>query len=120
MQLFNFCCSLENLTRLEVLNLRSNPFKQIPAVVYKVPSLTHLWLSYSRKQVRIDTEILQLTNLKELEYLGCTSLLHPPHAVYEGGVPAVKAYIVNLNEGETYVMKMHILLSRTKKLTTCS
>ena len=53
--------SLKNLVSLQVLDLRHNKFKEIPSVVYELPSLKTLYLRFNKiKAVSPNIGMLQV------------------------------------------------------------
>ena len=64
--------------------------------MYKLTELEELNLSDNKKLKKLDDKILQLSNLTTLNCLGCDSLVHPPSAVCEQGISAVRKYFTDL------------------------
>ena len=81
---------------LEILNLRSNQFERLPSAVYNLSNLTQLDVSFCKKLVRIDEQILKLTNLQQLLCYGCELLEYPPYGVCNQGLSAVQKYFTDL------------------------
>ena len=82
------------------LNCNGNKFKQIPAVVYKLSGLWDLDLDENEDLLRIEMEILRLSNLEFLSCDDCASLEYPPYAVCKQGLNAIKKYFNDLISGE--------------------
>ena len=86
----------ENLAKLKILELSHSKFQQLPSAVYNLSNLTQLDVSHSEKLVRIDEQILKLTNLQHLLCDDCKLLEYPPYAVCEQGLSAVQKYFTDL------------------------
>ena len=89
-------CSLSRCTELKTLDLRYNQFEELPSVVYKLLTLQVLDLSCSEKLKRFGDQLLQLTHLSKLNCSLSKQLVHPPFAVCEQGITAVKKYFEDL------------------------
>ena len=68
--------------------------------MYKLSGLETLYLLDNMELMRIEKEILHLTNLKTLHCYNCTSLEYPPYAVCNQGIDAVRKYFTDLLAGE--------------------
>ena len=90
------CYRLEGLKHLKILDLSHNALKHLPRVVFNLRTLTTLDISDNDTLVRIDDQLLQLTELGALHCRGCHSLKYPPYAVCEQGVEAVRKYFTDL------------------------
>lgn len=71
-----------------MLDLCSNEI--LPPVIYELKSLEVINLYSNKNLLRIDDGILQLKNLTSLNYVNCDALVHPPYAVCEKGLEAVR------------------------------
>ena len=81
---------------MKVLDLSGNQFQILPSTVYKLSALTELDVSSNKKLVKIEEQILILTNLKQLECDGCSSLEYPPYTVCKQGLSAIQKYFTDL------------------------
>ena len=64
--------------------------------MYKLTALEKLHLSSNKKLKRLDDKILQLTILTTIDCDVCPSLVHPPSAVCNQGISAVRKYFTDL------------------------
>ena len=103
MYVYNLFGRFEDLAKLKILTLRNNQFQRLPSAVYNLSNLTQLDVSFNKKLVRIDEQILKLTNLQHLSCRDCELLEHPPYAVCEQGLSAIQKYfteLINAQENE--------------------
>ena len=96
----NLFFRFEDLAKLKILNLKSNQFQRLPSAVYNLSALIELRVSFNKKLVRIDEQILKLTNLQLLSCYGCELLEYPPYAVCEQGLSAIQKYFTDLSTAE--------------------
>ena len=96
MYVYNLFGRFEDLAKLKILTLRNNQFQRLPSAVYNLSNLTQLDVSFNKKLVRIDEQILKLTNLQHLSCYGCELLEYPPYAVCKQGLSAVQKYFTDL------------------------
>lgn len=89
-------CRFDDLKSLSNVMLNQNMFESFPEVLYTVTSLVQINFKDNRQLYSIDERILNLHFLRKLNLFGCRSFSYPPKSVTDQGLPAVKAFFLDL------------------------
>ncbi|XP_067930840.1 probable serine/threonine-protein kinase pats1 [Watersipora subatra] len=85
-----------SLQTLRVLNLSRNNIRSLPMWIYKLDNLASLHLSWNKNLLKIESAVLEMKSLAQLECYECLSLKEPPYSVCQQGITAIKKFFVDL------------------------
>ncbi|XP_067949573.1 malignant fibrous histiocytoma-amplified sequence 1-like [Watersipora subatra] len=92
------------LKMLKNLNLSFNEIDKLPPVVGELKELVTLDISFNNKLIALSSQILSLSNLRDLWLIGCDSLQNPPENVAQQGCSAIQQYYKDLAGGKEKMM----------------
>lgn len=92
---------MKSLRELQTFQLGSNAFKTLPSCLWDLGALKVLNLSGNLRLQDLDSRILSIVSLNDLDTSLCASLRSPPYEVCQQGIDAVKQYYKDIAESSS-------------------